>query len=189
MSFLHWPIEGGFECSRRFQQRRKELAVCLIRKFQRVFPEIAYELIWESALVNAQAWRFGTRRYVRAYGGIVRCKMITKSGLALILAHETGHHLAGLPRDPDMPWMTWQGQADYWAASTAMPRVFGSKARALTLCGALQILRLHSELAAQLEDDEPDLSPQCRYAILRAGALGLELPTCAEMAFMQLFIQ
>jgi hypothetical protein len=188
MSFLGWPAEDT-QCSPRLQQRRKGIALELIEKVRRVFPEITYDLLWESATINAQAWRLGSVRYVRVYGGLVRHRTITTPGLALTLAHETGHHLGGLPRDPDIPWMTWQGQADYWAASTAMPRIFGSKACAMTLRGALQIMRLHSELAVQLEDDEPDLSADCRYAILRAGALGLELPTCAGMAFMQLSVR
>lgn len=134
MSFLHWPIENP-QLSRRSQRRRLAVASRLIGQFQRVFPEITYELIWESQLVNAQAWRLGTRRYVRVYGGVARCTKITSSGPALILAHETGHHLAGSPRDPHMQWMTWQGQADFWAASTAMPRVFGSKASEMTFLG------------------------------------------------------
>ena len=31
----------------------------------------------------------------------------------------------GTPLDPALRWPTWQGQADYWAASEGMPRVFG----------------------------------------------------------------
>jgi hypothetical protein len=120
---------------------------------------------------------------VRVYGGLVRHRSITKPGLALALAHETGHHLGGLPRDPDMPWITWQGQADYWAACEAMPLVFGQRARVMTLRGARQLLNLHSELAAQFEGDEPTLSAECRYDILRSGALGLGLPLCAQVAY------
>ncbi len=155
-------------------------------EFTRAFPEIVYELLWESATINAQAWRLGSVRYVRVYGGLVRNPNLTKPGLAVVLAHETGHHLGGPPSDPDMPWISWQGQADYWAARTAMPKVFGPQACTMTLKGAQQILTLHSQLACQFEDDEPDLSPECRYSILCSGALGQELPTCAREAFLQL---
>ena len=103
-----YPAEGA-------TLRRKVVPGCYHR-FGREFPEITYGLLWESPTVNAQAWRLGSARYVRVYGGLVRHQAITKYGLALMLAHETGHHLGGLPRDPAMPWMTWQGQADYWAA-------------------------------------------------------------------------
>ncbi len=185
MSFLNWPAEST-PPGRRFQQRRRSVVGELIDKFGRAFPEITYELMWESATINAQAWRLGSARYVRVYGGLARHRTITRPGLALMLAHETGHHLGGSPCDPAMPWMTWQGQADYWAASVAMPKIWGPRARAMTLRGAREIVELHSALAAQFEDDEPDLSPDCRYDILRAGAFGQNMPVCARDALSSL---
>ena len=182
MSFLNWPTEEVLP-SRRIQQRRRRVVMDLFDKFGRAFPEITYELLWESTTVNAQAWRLGSARYVRVYGGLVRHRAITKYGMALMLAHETGHHLGGLPRDPDMTWMTWQGQADYWAARIAMPRIWGPRACNATLRAAREILKLHKMLESQFEDDEPDLSPDCRYSILRSGALGQEMPCCALEAF------
>jgi hypothetical protein len=38
-------------------------------------------------------------------------------------------------------------------------------------------------LESQFEDDEPDLSPDCRYSILSSGAVGLDMPSCALEAF------
>jgi Peptidase family M48 len=186
MSFLNWPTEQTLP-SPRTQRRRKRLVLELFELFSRVFPEITYELIWESPTINAQAWRLGDTRYVRVYGGLVRHPAMTRSGLALMIAHETGHYLGGLPRDPAMPWLTWQGQADYWAARTAMPRVFGPRAVHVTKRGAREILALHDDLSAQLDDDEPDLSPQCRYSIFCAGAAGAEIPACAMAEFEQEF--
>lgn len=182
MSFLNWPAEEVLP-SARAQQRRRRVVAGLLHRFSREFPEITYELLWESPSVNAQAWRLGSARYVRVYGGLVRHPAITKYGLALMLAHETGHHLGGLPRDPAMPWLTWQGQADYWAANVGMPRIWGPSARGVTLRAAREIVELHRMLESQLEDDEPDLSPDCRYCILRSGALGHEMPSCAMEAF------
>jgi hypothetical protein len=182
MSFLNWPVEQD-QLSQRSHQRRKSIAIRLLDQFREVFPEITYELFWESPTVNAQAWRLGSARYVRVYGGLVRHRAMTKYGLAFMLAHETGHHLGGLPRDPAMPWMTWQGQADYWAASIAMPRIWGPRAYGSTLRAAREIVKLHKMLESQFEHDEPDLSPDCRYSILRSGALGLDMPSCALEAF------
>ena len=182
MSFLNWPAEEVLP-SRRIQQRRRRVVLDLFDKFGRAFPEITYELFWESPTINAQAWRLGSARYVRVYGGLVRHPAITKYGLALMLAHETGHHLGGPPCDPAMPWLTWQGQADYWAAAVAMPRIWGPRARTVTLRGAGEISEMHRVLATQFEDDEPDLSPDCRFSIFRAGALGQLMPACAFDAF------
>lgn len=82
-----------------------------------------------------------------------------------------------------MRWMTWQGQADYWAARTATPLVFGARARDMTLRGARQIMKLHKELIPLLQNDEPDMSAQCRYLIFCAGASGFEIPACAKTEY------
>ena len=182
MSFLNWPVEQS-QLSQLARQRRKRVVLSLLDQFGEAFPEITYELFWESPTVNAQAWHLGSARYVRVYGGLVRHRAMTKYGLAFMLAHETGHHLGGLPRDPAMPWMTWQGQADYWAARIAMPRIWGPRACSATLRAAREILKLHKMLESQFDDDEPDLSPDCRYSILRSGALGQDMPSCALEAF------
>lgn len=182
MSFLNWPTEEMLP-SRRAQQRRRHVVSDLFEKFNRAFPEITYELLWESPTVNAQAWRLGSARYVRIYGGLVRHWAITRYGLALMLAHETGHHLGGLPRDPAMPWLTWQGQADYWAARVAMPRIWGPRARRATLKAARELVELHRSVESQLDDDEPDLSADCRYRIWISGALGQKIPNCAIEGF------
>jgi hypothetical protein len=182
MSFLNPLIEQNL-LSQRSLQRRKNLAHRLLDQFGQAFPEITYELLWESPTVNAQAWRLGSARYVRVYGGLLRHPAITKYGLALMLAHETGHHLGGPPYDPAMPWLTWQGQADYWAARTAMPRIWGSRACGATLRAAREMVKLHRLLMSQMGDDEPDLSPDCRYSIWYSGAHGKDMPNCALEAF------
>jgi hypothetical protein len=186
MSFLGWPTEDG-QCAPHLQRQRRGIALRLIEEFERAFPEIAYDMLWESPTINAQAWRVGSSRYVRLYGGIVRHRMISKCGLALTLAHETGHHLGGSPVDPYMPWITWQGQADYWAARTAMPLVFGSRARDSTLRGGRQILNLHAVFTTLLEGNEPDVSAKCRFSIFRAGASGCEIPPCAKAEYRRSF--
>ena len=173
--------------SRRGLQQRRRVVLDLLNQFGYAFPQITYELYWESPTINAQAWRLGSARYVRVYGGLVRHRAISKCGLALMLAHETGHHLGGLPRDPDMTWMTWQGQADYWAARTAMPLVFGSKAREITLRAARELFILHQDLSRLMDGDEPDLSASCRDRIFRAGVSNREMPCCAKQEFRACF--
>lgn len=185
MTFLNWPSERG--PLDRPASRRKRMAIDLLALFGRIFPDIAYDLLWDSPTINAQAWRFGNARRVRVYGGLVRHLAVTRPGLALMIAHETGHHLGGLPRDPEIRWMSWQGQADYWAARTAMPLVFGARARQATLRGAREIVKLHEQLMPLFEGDEPDLSARCRYCIFRAAASGLEIPTCAQVEYRRCF--
>jgi hypothetical protein len=178
MSFLGWPVEERRLPSRQ-RRARRQLILRLLDIYQRAFPGVTYELLWDSPSINAQAWRLGTKRHVRVYGGLVRHPAMTRCGLALMLAHETGHHLGGLPRDPAMPWMTWQGQADFWAASVGMPAIWGPRARCMTFRGASEILALNQTFGG----DEPDISPECRFKVFEAGARGLALPSCAQDAY------
>jgi hypothetical protein len=182
VSFLSGPVEKG-ELTVRQRQARHRRMLDLMEVFARAFPSITFELPWESSSINAQAWRLGSAQYVRVYGGLARHNVMTRAGLALIIAHEIGHHLGGQPCDPAMPWLTWQGQADFWAASVGMPTVWGPRARSMTLRGAREILALHQAFASDVDCDEPDLSPQCRLEIFQAGASGLELPASAQDAY------
>jgi hypothetical protein len=141
MSFLDWPIEVE-QISRKAIARRKCLAEELVALFSRQFPQITYTLMWNSQLINAQAWRLGSQRNVYLYGGLARHRSMTRAGLALALAHETGHHLGGEPYDPVMTWMTSEARSDHWAAVSCMPDLFGSKANTLTLRGAREIAAL-----------------------------------------------
>lgn len=186
MTFLTWPTEQVIP-SQRAQAYRRRVASALVERFARAFPEITYQFVWEAQSLNAQAWMFGSKPCVRLYGGLVRHRSMGKCGLALTLAHETGHHLGGSPRDPDMGWMTWQGQADYWAAQTGMPLVFGAEALRVTLRGARELIAFHQELIQLLDGDEPDLSSACRDRIFRAGAANGEMPSCAKREFRECF--
>jgi hypothetical protein len=185
MSFLNWPTEEGTSTKRRRRARHRVIAN-LLEIYGRAFPAIEFELLWESPSLNAQAWYLGERRFVRVYGGLARHQSMTRAGLSLVLAHETGHHLGGEPRDPWMPRLTWQGQADFWAASVGMPVVWGARARGMTIRGAKEIAALHNSYINQTDCDEPDLSPECRTEIFRAGAMGDRLPSSAKEAFKRL---
>ena len=179
MSFLSWPVHKA-NLSSRAQQRRKEVIVGLMGQFEKTFPGITYELLWESSSINSVAWRLGEARYIRVYGGLVRHPGVTRAGLALILAHETGHHLGGPPYDPDMPWISWQGQADYWAAGVGIKKVFGLNSRSITLRGVRELCALHQEFCGNAEEDEPDLPVECRHQILIAGLAAKPMPDCAQ---------
>jgi hypothetical protein len=145
----------------------------LLDRFTDVFPDIEYEVLWDSPTINAQAWRLGSDRYVRVYGGLARHPALSKFGLSLALAHETGHHLGGAPYDSALPHISNQTQADYWAARFAMPRIWGSHARGATLRGATELLKLQRSLSYDLKASELDVAPEERYRVMIAGAFGV----------------
>jgi hypothetical protein len=178
-------VEDPQDMHRGTSLRRKALALDLLSMFAKAFPEITYDLFWESRNVNAQAWWSGKIRHVVLYGGLVRHRLVSKSCLALTLAHETGHHLGGRPLDPELRWPTWQGQADYWAARTAMPRVFETKARMITLRGAQELVRLSRMTGV----NDADLSVEERLLIFAAGAMDRPPPGCLLKAFDRVLLR
>jgi hypothetical protein len=184
MIFLDGPFERH-HITERIAARRKAIALRLLERFAETFGMIEYDLLWDVSTINSQAWRSGSKRRVTLFGGLVRHPVMTVSGIGLVLAHETGHHLGGLPLDPALRWPTWQGQADFWAASQGMPAVFASAARRHTLRGAKQIASLHEEF----EEDEPDITPGERSEVFRAGAMGEAGPACLQAAFRRVLME
>lgn len=85
--------------------------------------------LWESSVVNAGTLRNGKEIIVKLYGGYARHSMITEDGYALVICHELGHHLGGLPRKiydatGEVAWPSVEGQADYFATLKCLRKVF-----------------------------------------------------------------
>ena len=113
-----WPTDA------RWAKRRADL---LLAFFRTGFPEIQYELLWETRTVNAQAFHGPQGPTVRLYGGLGRHRLAGVEALALALAHETGHHLGGLPAHPLYKSISSEERADAWAMTVGLPRVFGAR--------------------------------------------------------------
>jgi hypothetical protein len=115
----------------------------LVNRFAATFPEISYDILWTSRTRNAQAFVWDGRKSVRLYGGLARHAGISVAAIAWILAHETGHHLGGLPRDPFFPWISSEDSANRWAVSFGLKKVFGLRlARRYTDFGRREANRL-----------------------------------------------
>jgi hypothetical protein len=113
---LLWPIDAPWP-------RRR--ARTLLRKFQSCFPKIAYDMDLAVELANAQAFLDDGGKRVRLYGGLVRHRKIGAAGLAVALAHETGHHLGGPPYLRYYRWLSSEERATEWALSEGLQKVFG----------------------------------------------------------------
>jgi hypothetical protein len=93
--------------------------------FKGFYPEINFVLNWNDNTANAYARLDSGKRYVFMLGGLIRHKHIGWQGLALVYAHEVGHHYAGEPRYPSPnDWGSCEGQADYWASLVSMRKVY-----------------------------------------------------------------
>ena len=90
----------------------------LFTQFKAFYPNVTYLLDWSDDNVNAYAWVDKGVRYVEILGGMVRAQPIEIEGLALVIAHELGHHYGGAPTYPN--GLSCEGQADYYGANNIM---------------------------------------------------------------------
>ncbi|HEX4047173.1 MAG TPA: hypothetical protein VH309_05040, partial [Elusimicrobiota bacterium] len=86
--------------------------------------------LWTDDTVNSSAEQQGTDWIINAYGGLARDKAITQDGEALVVCHEMGHHLGGAPKFSDTDWASDEGEADYFATSKCLHRMFSDTAAA-----------------------------------------------------------
>jgi len=168
-------------------EESKRWATDLINYHQNFYPEVEFHLKWEDNTVNAYAWRENGKKHVAILGGLVRYKSMETEGVAVVLAHELGHHYAGRDRQ-DYP-LSCEGQADYEGVRDLMRKIwFGQQYIEVSLKGIPQLGAL---LGAERPEDPSMPNPdypwdcshpkgQCRTATYYA-ALSLEhkKPQCA----------
>ena len=112
----------------------------LFCRFEEKFPEIRFEVFWETRVANAQAFLGPHGKTVRLYGGLGRHRRVGVAGLALTLAHEAGHHLASGARHPSYFSLASEERAHEWAVEYGLPAVFGQRiASRLALQGKRQL--------------------------------------------------
>lgn len=94
---------------------------------------------WEDGTVNAYAQRTGDAWKISMFGGLARHQTITPDGLALVVCHELGHHVGGAPKKESWfgtRWASNEGQADYFATSKCLRRVFRTEDNSAAMQGA-----------------------------------------------------
>lgn len=168
-----------------------EIAESLAHLFMKSYPGITIDIDWPNNTVNAIAWRNGDQRRVTIYGGLIRNIYIKAEGVALVLAHEIGHHLGGEPRYPNLSWASCEGQADYWGALICMREVWwADEALAKTKLGAQQLYNLfaygvvagnESSLWERIRMLGTCTHPpaDCRYQTYLAALRADDKPSCA----------
>ena len=81
--------------------------------------QLSIQKNWESGTVNAYARRKGGEWVVSMFGGLARHHSITSDGFALVVCHELGHHVGGMPK---RAWAASEGQSDYYASTKCFRR-------------------------------------------------------------------
>jgi hypothetical protein len=87
--------------------------------------------LWDDETVNASAQQNGNEWVINMYGGLARHPTITQDGMALVACHELGHHLGGAPKYGGTDWAANEGEADYFANSKCLHRMFKDTASAV----------------------------------------------------------
>lgn len=83
---------------------------------------------WSNSEVNAYASREGSNSIVLVSGGLARADETTDEGFLLVLCHEIGHHIGGVPKyTADGGWASVEGQADYYATSKCLRKIFAKE--------------------------------------------------------------
>lgn len=103
------------------------------------YPQVTYQFDWADDTVNAYAWVDGSGiRHIAIKGGLVRHVALQMEGIALVIAHELGHHYGGPPTFPG--GLSCEGQADYAAVRDVMRKVwFGEQYATFALAGIAQM--------------------------------------------------
>lgn len=96
--------------------------------FAKYYPDVTYHVEWDDDTVNAYAWQeYDGEKHVAILGGLARHSAMKSEGIALVVAHETGHHHGGGPTYSN--GMSCEGQSDYWAAKVAMRQAYSGSYR------------------------------------------------------------
>ncbi len=84
--------------------------------------------LWDDGTVNANASESGTVWTINMFGGLARYPLMNFDGMALVVCHETGHHLGGAPKwaNSGPEWATNEGGADYFATLKCAKLMFAA---------------------------------------------------------------
>jgi len=169
------------------RERAEELA----EYFKKYYPDVIYHIDWDDDTVNAYAWKEGEQRHVALLGGLLRHKALQIQGIALVLAHELGHHYAGEPTYSG--GLSCEGQSDYWGAGTGMRTAYSSSYRETLSPAIEQVYTLFKkgvvnessvqDEARRFQDSKGCSHPpaDCRRETYLAAMEGKPKPECAGL--------
>ena len=97
-------------------------------KFERAFPDVEIRHTFNNS-ENLQCFAdiIGTKKIISIGGGLIRHKVIQEEGMALVIAHEIGHHKAGSGgkySNPPNDWSYCEDVADSWAAYVGLKKIW-----------------------------------------------------------------
>lgn len=157
----------------------------LIDKIERVYKPIiqqkggslAMVSKWDDGTVNAYTMRQGNSWQVHMFGGLARMSSMTEEGFAMVICHELGHQIGGLPKKTSWwgvaSWAAAEGQSDYFSTAKCMKLALQGEDNATALANQ-EIPAVAAEKCQQVYSDSSDRDICVRTA-LGSVALGTVL--------------
>lgn len=111
---------------------------------------------WRDDKVNAYANQWFSSRIIELYGGLARHELINDDAFTLVICHELGHHLGGIPQVTHNKWSSSEGQSDYFGALKCFRRIFegdNNEEIVATMKGIPNIVKDQCMKAFTLEND------------------------------------
>ena len=132
---------------------------------------------WTDPTVNAYAQQSGKTWMVSMFGGLARHETITEDGMALVVCHEIGHHIAGAPlyswkASPNAGWAATEGQSDYFSTTKCLRRVWLNEDNA-SIVAAMEIPELVKTSCKTAWSNENDYNICLRGAMAGASVSNL----------------
>lgn len=165
---LNSRYDNGYE-EERFERVTKSFETYWRPHFESMGASFYLDTDWGDGAVNAWAWREGTRYSLEIPGGLSRFHTMSEEAFVMILCHELGHLMGGMPARTSQ--ISYEGQSDYFAALKCFPRFYEVMLKELNgfKSGVNRtIFSSEKEFAKKcLEHQNPKL---CEHSLL--GALG-----------------
>ncbi len=104
----------------------------ILDRFERIYePIIKNEFgatldvirLWDDPTINAYANRNADIWMITMIGGLARAEPTTPDGFSMVVCHELGHHLGGVPFSYSV-WAASEGQSDYFAAISCAKKIW-----------------------------------------------------------------
>jgi len=115
----------------KFQELQNQVLAAFEKVIQGEYGKtLIFEDAWDSDKVNAYCTRdLNNNPVIKIMGGMARHPEMTRDGLLLIVCHELGHYMGGTPKalrgnSGKLSWSSVEGQADYFATSKCLPKIF-----------------------------------------------------------------
>jgi hypothetical protein len=119
-----WKQDTGFAANfseREFNAAIKELQTMYEPIVSKLGGELTIIGDWNDPTVNAYASQTDKNWTVKMFGGLARRPEVTLNGFKLVICHELGHHVGGVP---SMDWASYEGQSDYYATHVCGKKLF-----------------------------------------------------------------